>query len=306
VDGGSPQTAEAWAELVRRDPASLHTWARLLPLGARIDLRGADLRGVELRDALPRRLDLTGADLRDAHLSVPLLSRSRLQHARLAGVTLDGTAEVVVALQALWSGAEAIARWRASEPAVILFDVDLTGADLRGADLSGLAFSGAWLDEADLRGAELTGVNLTGASLRGVLAGGVRLSDTRMVRADLAGADLSGAHLRCLTAHRACFDRAVLRGSVWEQVEADRMSAASADLRDVAMVSCGMGAANFRGADLVHLVAKRCHLDGADLRDSDLSFARFVECGLARLQLEGARTHEVEGLPPGRAGHRAA
>lgn len=87
----------------------------------RLDLRGIDLRGVNLNWATLRRVHLSGADLSDANLK---------------GVDLSGV-----------DLSEALLR-----------DADLTGAILSHANLSRANLSNAILRDADLTGAILTDV----------------------------------------------------------------------------------------------------------------------------------------------------
>jgi hypothetical protein len=91
----------------------------------RLDLRGTDLRGVNLLGASLRRADLCGADLRGADLREADLCGADLQGADLLGANLRRA--------------------------------DLLGADLQGAYLRKADLRGADLRVADLRGArELT------------------------------------------------------------------------------------------------------------------------------------------------------
>jgi uncharacterized protein YjbI with pentapeptide repeats len=97
--------------------------------GARADLRGANLRRADLRDADLRGANLRRADLRDANLRGANLRRADLRDANLSGA-------------------------------------DLSGADLRRADLFGADLFGADLRDANLRGADLRRANLRRADLR--------------------------------------------------------------------------------------------------------------------------------------------
>jgi len=80
-------------------------------------IRGANLKGADLRDAYLQDADLKGADLQDAYLK-----GADLQDADLKGAYLKGA--------------------------------DLQGADLRGANLKGADLQGADLRGANLQGAD--------------------------------------------------------------------------------------------------------------------------------------------------------
>lgn len=116
-------------------------------LGAVLDgsnLRGArmsyaDLRQVSLKDA-----DLTGADLRNADLTRATMERARLDKAQLTDALL---------IRANLTGAS-------------LKLADLTLTDATKADLSSATLNAAQLDNAVLSGAILRDCNLDGATMR--------------------------------------------------------------------------------------------------------------------------------------------
>ncbi len=103
-----------------------------------IDLRGAYLRGADIREAFWGRVDLRGADLTEANLR---------------GISLIG---------ADLRGADL---YRADLGKAYLGGADLRGVDLRIVDLRGGYLRGANLKEADLKGANLEGADLEGADL---------------------------------------------------------------------------------------------------------------------------------------------
>jgi uncharacterized protein YjbI with pentapeptide repeats len=59
--------------------------------GTPCDLRGADLRNVELKGMNLKGLDMTGAYLRQADLRGLDLSETRLEHASIRGAHVSGT-----------------------------------------------------------------------------------------------------------------------------------------------------------------------------------------------------------------------
>jgi hypothetical protein len=96
------------------------------------DLRGADLSGANLTDAVLTRADLRGANLSGANLTDAVLTRANLTRAKLVGTCLAGA---------------------------YLVDANLTNADLRDADLRATE-----LARADLAGANLVGTCLDPAA----------------------------------------------------------------------------------------------------------------------------------------------
>ncbi len=95
-------------------------------------------------------------------------------------------------LAAARDGSDAIAQWRARQPAAALDlgDADLTGLNLPGADLRGADLSNAGLEGADLRGTDLRDSDLRETDLRGARlddadVGGAILGVTRFEKQDL-------------------------------------------------------------------------------------------------------------------------
>lgn len=126
-------------------------------------MRGADLRGVDLR-----YVGLVGANLSDVDLS----------HAILVGADLS----------------------EANLSHAILSEADLRGANLREADLSRASLSHAILSRASLNGADLSRASLSDANLSDVDLSFANLSfaglfDANLSRADLSFANLSEANL---------------------------------------------------------------------------------------------------------------
>jgi uncharacterized protein YjbI with pentapeptide repeats len=108
-------------------------------------LEGANLEGAHLYRTHLEGANLEGANLAKASLEGACLDGARLDHANLAGANLDGAF-------LLWANLEG---------------ARLAGASLAGARLSGASLVGARLAVANLEGANLEGANLEGANLSG-------------------------------------------------------------------------------------------------------------------------------------------
>ena len=144
-----------------------------------VDLRDADLCGfvfdrADLRNAQLRGADLTGASLRDADLGEVELIGATLNRADLSGARLRRAA-----------------LGRASLREATLFDADLseaslTDADLTDADLRASTLDGARLLRADLTGTDLSQASLVGADLEGAI----------LDQAGFRGANIRSVHLR--------------------------------------------------------------------------------------------------------------
>jgi uncharacterized protein YjbI with pentapeptide repeats len=110
--------------------------------GAHALVPRADLRGLDLDEALLWDEDLTEANMEGASMQYAHLDGAMLRHANLRSASLNGA---------------------------FLEEADMCGADLRRANLQGAYLTrgiterGASLAGADLRGADLTGAHLTGA-----------------------------------------------------------------------------------------------------------------------------------------------
>jgi len=98
-----------------------------------LDLRGENLRGVDLSCAT-----LVGVDMRGMDLTCTRMSHANLRLARLGGACL------------LWAD---------------LSNADLTDASLRGANLQGVSMRGASLRHANLQGSALTGAYVVDCNL---------------------------------------------------------------------------------------------------------------------------------------------
>ncbi|MBX6748539.1 MAG: pentapeptide repeat-containing protein [Micromonosporaceae bacterium] len=140
---------------------------------ALMDLRGADLRGLDLSEAYLFNTVLVGVNLSGAYLVKATLNGADLRHADLTGAKL--------------TKAEA-------------YQCRADGAIFRNADLFAVEFYYARLVEGDFRGATMTSIRFLGADLTGADLRGAKLVDARFgdeeAPAVLSGARLSGADVR--------------------------------------------------------------------------------------------------------------
>jgi len=119
-----------------------------------VDLRGADLRG----------LDLAGVDFREAKLQGADLEAASLRGANLAGADLGGVNLRYADLSNADCAGANLAR--ADLTSAALHATSLFRANLTGAGLSGSVGPGVNLDYADLRRADLTGARITEQLIR--------------------------------------------------------------------------------------------------------------------------------------------
>ncbi len=153
------------------------------------DLRGAQLAGLDLRQAELQDCILAEANLKEADLRGANLSNARLAEADLSGAQLAG---------ANLSGAN-------------LGEANLSSANLSGARLGEANLFRAHLDAADLCAATLRGANLQAASLVGA-----HLTQADFSEANLYRADLSDAHMTETDFSKANLTRSRIYGaSAW-------------------------------------------------------------------------------------------
>ena len=142
-------------------------------------LRGANLSGAKLKDAV-----IEGGDFSYAKLEEAVLTSATASYALFTGANLFSAQMQKINMSAgvVLTGANLLGAQ--------MQGALLTGAKLQGADLSGAGLQGAGLDYAHLQGANLLGAELNGANLRSAILYGADLSD-----ANLSGADLSKARI---------------------------------------------------------------------------------------------------------------
>lgn len=134
-------------------------------------------------------------------------------------------------LDAVKEGRQALAKFRTSNPSVLLdlTDADLKGADLRGMNLRRALLVGAKLARADLSGANLSEADLTRASLKAAnltkadfrrsnlfkaLLAQTDTTDADFQRANFNGADLSKSKLTRASFVEADFTKAELSDAI--------------------------------------------------------------------------------------------
>ena len=143
-----------------------------------IDLREANLRRADLKEA-----NFQGANLRRANLRGANFQGANFQRADLVVSNLQGADLRRADLK------------EANLKTANLRGANLGEANLDGADLVGAKLGYARLDRADLRGADLRRADLRGADLRGADLQRTNLEGVRFDRANLSKANLSKANL---------------------------------------------------------------------------------------------------------------
>lgn len=161
-----------------------------------------------------------------------------------------------------------------------LNNTNLTGANLRNAILDSAWMIDANLESADLRGASLASTQMRRANLRNANLSGARIV-ANLQRADLRDANLNGANMgadmknQSMGLMRTVVRMAQLDGADLRNVNALRMDAEFASMRDALLDN-----ANFRGTKLTGADLTGASVAGLDLSGSDVSGAYLVSlCG---------------------------
>jgi uncharacterized protein YjbI with pentapeptide repeats len=115
-----------------------------------LQLRGSDLRGINLSQADLRGADLSKANLREVNLSGANLAEAQLNEADLSSANLEEANLTETSLIKAY-----------------LIRANLHSANLRNAYLTGAYLTKSILTGADLKGAYLNGVQWTGANFKG-------------------------------------------------------------------------------------------------------------------------------------------
>ena len=272
-----------------------------------IDLTGADLTGANLTWVAFNEAKLTGACLRRADMGNAMLTNSQLSGANLSGANLTKADLRLTLLQ------EAELNW------AMLTEADLTSADLQHstldqinlerAKLTSVNLVGAELMEANLRQANLTGANLTGANLReshledanlrNAILANANLTEANLLNACLRSANLTGADLhRTMLAgtdlsdailDRADLSRADLEGAYLLKTSFKQAHLLRTNLQKVYLLQGDLSHANLRGSDLRQADLSGSYLSDANLGETDMTGALFLESRLIRTILDGAK-----------------
>ena len=226
---------------------------------SRIDLRAANLTGIDMIGAKFPGTDLTGAvlsqanfsraDFRDAHLAYADLSAAHFFDADFTNADLEG-ADISDAnlYGANLTGTNLSASIAKRAQFTYLTDlehiyltrsgVQIDREETRPLRMTGTALSGSDLTDAYLVGADLTqlaslgGGMLIRTNLNGTKMSGLFLANTVICRASLVRADLTRADLSRTDLTRAVLVGADLSGALLEEADLRKANLASVQLRD--------------------------------------------------------------------------
>lgn len=231
--------------------------------GTPIDLRGADLRQLNMQHPGFMHICLDGTDL----------SKAFLQSMDMTGVSMR---------KCDLSGA----RLRYGD----LKGADFNEANLSKTDLSSTNLSAANLSNANLREAKLSQSNLREAVLTDAKFSGSNLLLADLRNADIRGADFSGATLDRSRLHGTLLNDDTILDEKWrtvrniQSIDKAGWSLRNADLSNADLRKVNLSSSDLRGADL-----SKADLRGADLRQSVLTEALLKEALVSDAYINGAQ-----------------
>ena len=282
-------------EAERLDGAML----REITLGDAVSFSGCSLFAADMTDAILQGANLSGVDLREANLTGTRLTETTLTDADVRRATLVGTNFV-------WAELTDANFSEVKFENVDCFEADLTRVNFPGADLTGTKFSEGTLVDADLKSANLSDTdlessNLTGANmvmakfngsdLSGAILENAYLLSTEFIDADLPGATLNGIDARSVdftkaSLHKADFTDAKLRSAVFKGVRAGDCNFTDTNLNhanfaDAILIDSTLKDAKARDATFNKAVLENTILTRTDLREASLENALLYDAQFA-------------------------
>ncbi len=237
-------------------------------------VRGAFLRGRNLRGASAYRAFLVKADLSRADLRGANLLLANLQHADLRGANLQHALLIGGNLQ---HASLELANLQHAD----LSDANLWHAKLVAANLEHANLELAKLQQADLRSAKLQQADLNGA----------KLQQANLDRADFQGAlGLQKDQVRAAS----CWQLAYYSPKMLKVLELPPEH--NKNIKDGNLSGYQLSKADLRGAYLREFNLRRANLHGADLEGARLYDADLAGADLRDANLKGAYLREAKGL----------
>jgi uncharacterized protein YjbI with pentapeptide repeats/cytoskeletal protein CcmA (bactofilin family) len=237
----------------------------------------ADFAAEEIASKVQRGEKFERADLRGIQLPNAILDRASFRRCDLDGANLDGA-------QLRGATFKNVSLRNASLVGADLRDADLDNADLEGANLEGANLSAANLNRANLQRANLSTANLSGARLRYAQLDGATLRLT-----DLTSAAISYAELVACNLQGAALRKADLTSSNLRSANVDEADFTDAVLKHIQLSQASGRKAKFVKASLTKADLSEADLTGADLSEADARDADVTHANLTSVILTGAK-----------------
>jgi uncharacterized protein YjbI with pentapeptide repeats len=231
-----------------------------------IDLKGADLKEIDLSKAYLICANLSGANLSGANLSKTLLGLANLSGANLSGANLNN----------------------AILQAANLDLTDFRGANLQAADLSRTDLRNTQLNNVSLQAANLSEANLHSTNLSNIDCSGADLSTANLSFANLRSTCLRGTYLSCADLSFADLSFADLSFADLTSTNLSGAKLHSTNLRKVDLSSANLSGADLTGQDLSNRDLRNINLDRVNLSQANLKGANLTGQNLSTKDLSGA------------------
>lgn len=229
-----------------------------------VDLSGLDLHDCDLRRAFMERANLMGANLRGADLTQAVLARANLTNADLSDVSGRGVNLGKAKLHRTRLAGADLAE-------AILHEATLHEVDGSRCVLARVQFHETVLDLVDLHDATLDGAAFIKASLSHVRLSGASLRKAMFLELSVEGADFDGANLESAVFCTVNGARATFRGAHLRKL----VMVKDCSFVDAVFTSAALDGANLRDTELTRADFSRCQLRGADFTGCDLREATF-------------------------------
>jgi uncharacterized protein YjbI with pentapeptide repeats len=207
-------------------------------------VRGVNLSGYDLSDAIMRNCSLAFANLIQTRFSKSNLREALINQSKVVKSDFSD-ADLT---QASMSSLECIGtKFRGADlTRALLHDSNLFGCDFDGADLEDAELETARLNGSSFRGAQLLGTRCGSSNLGGCSLAEADLSGAHLVRTDLAGADLTRARVYGLS----CWDVTITDETTQRDLVVTQRGSATISVDDI------------RVAQFVHLILNNANLRG--------------------------------------------
>ncbi|WP_431125285.1 DUF2169 family type VI secretion system accessory protein [Variovorax paradoxus] len=239
---------------------------------AGIDFTGADLSGLDLREANFEGAWLESVDFRNSNLSNADLSGAVLAHANLEGVIAIGAKFDKANL-----GKAILARGVFDDSdftEAVLMHCAFAGTQMRRARFAKANLLETTWGDADWEGAQLAGQTFYKLDIRGMRWPGADLSVCNFLESDLSGVDMHAASIASATFATCKLDGAnMVAAQCAGAVAVKDSSLVGTDMSGANLRQFNFGASDLRGAKLVRAVLDGANFGGARLEGADLRLA---------------------------------
>jgi len=227
-------------------------WNKWRENNSKIDLKGADLKGVNLAGADLTEAELSGADLTGADLSDTILKNCSLRYANFKNTNLNRADLCSSDL------------YKTNLTYSKLFMTNLNKAKLINADLSNSKLVDTKLEDADLYNVKLCKTKLFGASIK----------NASLVRSNLTNADIRNTNFL----NTSFFD------AILNNVKVTKCSLIFTNLKNVSLKGCYIFQNNFFGSNL-----KGADFSDAKINETNFYYSIFTRVDFTGITIKNSK-----------------